>query len=131
MKKTYSPEELHKEVIENPKPFNGVPLVGRINLTSSRKHTDWWRYGDTPEATEEHKYQCFKELEEKGKLKIPEGHKGGVPYGICPDYKEFMQEYKEHKQGLPYEERIQEEREKRRKEEMQVLSDTEQSEGVV
>jgi len=98
---------------------NGIPLVSKMSPDSSSKHKDWWRYDDTPEATEEQTRQCFKELEEKGKLKIPAGKKGGVPVGVCPDADEFREEYKAHKQGMLYEEKEQIEREKYANERME------------
>lgn len=98
---------------------NGIPVVSKMSPTSATKHKDWWKYEATPEAAEEHTRQCFRSLEEQGKLKIPVGRKSGVPYGVCPDGDEFIKEYKAHKQGMPYEEREQLEREKYANERME------------
>lgn len=56
---------------------------------SSNRVSDWWRHEDTPEANREHTKQCFKSLEQKGKLKMPDHKKGGVPVGQNQDWKEF------------------------------------------
>lgn len=78
---------------------NGIPLVGRDSSTAGTKHKDWWKRENTPEATMEQKYQGYKSLEEKGKLKIPAGKKGGVPVGVLPDADEFKKEYADFKAG--------------------------------
>lgn len=82
----------------------GVPCMRRDTSYSSRKHKDWWKYESTPEATMEQKYQGYKSLEEKGKLKIPAGCKGGIPTGVLPDAEEFKKEYDDFKQGKREEE---------------------------
>lgn len=84
----YTLEELSKEVEKANRPFKGVPNIVHGG-TSSNRPSDWWRHEDTPESNKEHAKQCFKSLEQKGKLKQPDHTKGDVPIGQNQDWKEF------------------------------------------
>lgn len=53
------------------------------------KPKDWYIKEDTPEATEEHTKQCFKSLEQQGKLKMPDRTKGDKKIGENKDWQEF------------------------------------------
>ena len=94
-------EDSHFESIENRDvhkicQYCGKPVIrifGMPNLnhnkTSANRPKDWWRREGTPEASEEHVKQCYKSLEQQGKLRIPDKTSRGKPIGECKDYAEY------------------------------------------
>jgi len=88
MRKIYTPEELHEEVIKENKPFRGIPNLIH-NKTSANRPSDWWKKEDTPEATEEHTKRCYASLEQQRKLKMPDHTHGDEKHGEMRDYEEY------------------------------------------
>ena len=94
-------QDSHFETVENRDihkicQYCGEPVVRVFsmpnlnhNKTSANKPKDFWRFENTEEATEEHTKQCFKSLEQQGKLKIPDHTVNGKGVGECEDWKEF------------------------------------------
>lgn len=70
------------------KSIEGVPNIV-AGKNSSNKPKDWYIKEDTPEATEEHTKQCYKELEQKGKLKMPDHTRGDKKIGENKDWEEY------------------------------------------
>lgn len=70
------------------KPFDGIPNIV-AGKTSATKPRDWWKFEQSEEATKEHTKQCFKSLEQQGKLRMPDKTSRGKPIGENKDWREY------------------------------------------